>query len=429
MIYILPWILRCMDVDQQRLRDDILANGSIGKFETEEGHGRTVLTGTDADQAARERLVERLRDAGLTVRVDPVGNIAGRWVPDGADPTASPVVMGSHLDSVPEGGIFDGPLGVYGALEAVRTIQASDVTPKCPLEVVSFTEEEGGRFGIGTLGSSVATGELSVEDALALEDDDGHTLRDRLATIGFDGDEDISPSSWDAWLELHIEQDTRLEQSGASVGIVDSITGITNCSVEIQGEADHAGATPMDERSDALVAAAEFVEGVEAVAADVAADHPAAVATVGQHTVDPNIRNVIPGRVEMQLDIRGVSEETMDRLVDRIRDRLERVTGKRPVTASFERYRHDPPSHMSDRCITAAVEAAETYGIATEQFHSAAMHDTANISSVTDVGLLFAPSEDGISHNPREWTDWQECACATSHLAATATRLATDDGA
>jgi len=415
-----------VEVNQQRLRDDILANASFGDLETDEGHGRTLLTGTAADQAARERLVQRLQDAGLTVRVDPVGNIAGRWVPKDADPAAPPVVMGSHLDSVPQGGIFDGPLGVYGALEAVRTIRSADISPACPLEVVSFTEEEGGRFGIGTLGSSVATEKLSVADALALEDDNGYTLKERLSAIGFHGEDKITPSSWDGWLELHIEQGTRLERENLSVGVVDSITGITNCSVEIHGESDHAGSTSMSERSDALVAAAEFVQDVESVATEIAADNPAAVATVGQHDVEPNIRNVVPGSVTMQLDIRGVSEGTMDRLVERIHERLKQIEQHHPVTASLTRFRNDTPSHMSDQYVTTAVEAAETRGIATKQLHSAAMHDSANISTETDAGLLFAPSEDGISHNPREWTDWEDCATATHILAVSAAWLASE---
>lgn len=416
-----------MEVDQKRLRADILENAAFGELDTEAGHGRTVLTGTAADQAARERLVECLRTAGLTVRVDPVGNIAGKWVPDGVDPETPPVALGSHLDSVPQGGIFDGPLGVYGALEAVRTVQESDSSPTRPLEVVSFTEEEGGRFGVGTLGSSVATGELAVEDALALTDEDGRTLADRLGAIGFDGDDELDPSTWDAWLELHIEQGTHLEERGAAVGIVDSITGITNCRVGVEGKADHAGATPMSERSDALVAAAEFVEGVEAVATDIAAEHPTAVATVGHQTVDPNVRNIVPGSVELELDIRDVSQQTMDGLVERIRDRLGRIGESRPVTVDFDRFRNDAPSHMSERCVSAALDAAETRSIGTEQFHSAAMHDTAKVSTVTDAGLLFAPSEDGISHNPKEWTDWSDCASATTVLAETALLLATDD--
>lgn len=414
-----------MEIVRERLREDILETAAFGELDVETGYGRTVLTGGEADRAAREYFVERLESAGLTVRIDPVGNIAGRWVPDGVDLDAAPVAMGSHLDSVPQGGIFDGPLGVYGALEAVRAIQAADISLERPLEVVSFTEEEGGRFGIGTLGSSVTTGGRSPEDTLELEDDEGWTLADRLSSIDFDGDETINPADWNAWLELHIEQGTRLESTGSDIGIVDSITGITNCAAEVRGEADHAGATPMDDRTDALVAAAEFVQAVEEIASDIATEHPAAVATVGQHAIEPNVRNIVPGRVDMQLDLRDVEHETIDTLVDRVRRRLERIAETRAVETTFERFRDDPPSHMSDQCIAAAVDAADSCTATAKQLHSAAMHDTANVSNVTDAGLLFAPSKDGVSHTPREWTDWDDCATATRILAETAARLAT----
>jgi len=413
-----------MDVDRERLRRDIEATAEFGAIDAADGHGRTVLTGSEADERARQHLIDALEEAGMTVRVDPVGNVAGRWTPEGTDPNAPAVALGSHLDSVPRGGIFDGPLGVYAALEAVRAIRAADVSPARPLEVVSFTEEEGGRFGVGTLGSSVATGGRTASAALDLEDADGLTLRERLSAIGFRGEDRIDPAGWHAWLELHIEQGTRLESAGDDVGVVDAVTGITNCRVEIVGESDHAGATPMADRSDALVAAAAFVQRVEAVASAVAADHPAAVATVGEHAVDPDVRNVIPGRVEMELDVRGVSRATIDTLVDRIRAALADVADSHPVEASLDRFRDDAPTEMSAACVDAATAAADAAGLSAQRLHSAAMHDTANVGAVTDAGLLFAPSEDGVSHTPAEWTDWDDCAAATRVLAGAAARLA-----
>jgi len=413
-----------MEVDRERLRSDIVETGTFGAIESEEGYGRTVLTGSEADRAAREYFVDALETAGIDVRVDPVGNVAGRWVPAGVDPDTPPVALGSHLDSVPRGGIFDGPLGVYGALEAVRTVREADVALDRPLEIVSFTEEEGSRFGIGTLGSSVATGALSVDEALALEDDDGQTLADRLSAIGFRGTDRIDPSAWDAWLELHVEQGTRLETADALVGVVDAIAGITNCRVTIEGEADHAGATPMDERTDALVAAAAFTQQVSEAASTVATERPAAVATVGEHVVEPNVRNVIPGRVTMELDVRGVSRETIEELIDRIRTALSAVADTYPVETNLDRFRDDAPTTMSERCVAAAIDVADAAELTAEQLHSAAIHDTATVGRVTDAGLLFAPSEDGVSHSPQEWTDWDDCAAATRVLAGAAARLA-----
>jgi N-carbamoyl-L-amino-acid hydrolase len=192
----------------------------------------------------------------------------------------------------------------------------------------------------------------------------------------------------------------------------------------IEGAADHAGATPMDERTDALVAAGAFVQRVSEAASAVAAAHPAAVATVGDHVVEPNVRNVIPGRVTMELDVRGVTGETIDELVDRIRAAVDDVARAHSVEASLDRFRDDAPTEMTGRCVAAATDAAEAAGLDARRFHSAAMHDTANVARVADAGLLFAPSEGGVSHTPREWTDWDDCAAATRALAGAAARLA-----
>lgn len=176
-----------MNIDATRLQQDITENAQFGRIDAKEGRGRTVLTGSDADKKARERLVAELESIDVDVRVDAVGNIAGRWTPPSCDPDAAPVAVGSHLDSVPNGGIFDGPLGTYAAVEAVRSIQESAETPTRPIEVVCFTGEEGARFGIGTLGSSVAAGHRRAGEALALEDPEGVTLRESLERIGFAG--------------------------------------------------------------------------------------------------------------------------------------------------------------------------------------------------------------------------------------------------
>jgi len=290
-----------LPVDADRLRVDLEANAAFGRIADDdpETHGRTNRTGTEANRAARDRLVERFEEAGLAVAVDAVGNLVGTWAPDSADPDAAPVASGSHLDSVPEGGIFDGPLGVYAALEAVRAMQDAGVEPARPVAVVSFTEEEGATFGNGLLGSSVATGVTDLDEALALENDAGETLGEALARIGYRGDGAIDPSSWAAFYELHVEQDTVLEEAGADAGVVTTITGITHCEVTIEGEANHAGATAMGDRTDALAAASEFVLDVEAAAIEVVdRSSDSAVGTVGSLSVSPNATNVVPGRVE-----------------------------------------------------------------------------------------------------------------------------------
>ncbi|WP_267643689.1 Zn-dependent hydrolase [Haloarchaeobius amylolyticus] len=415
-----------MEVSEARLRRDIESNAEFGAVQVEAGNARTVLSGTAADRAAREYFVERCRDAGMAVSVDAVGNVVGRWVPEGADPDADAVAAGSHLDSVPEGGIFDGPLGVYAALEAVRAMQAADLDLARPIEVVNLTEEEGQRFGGGLVGSAVAAGDMTVEEAHDLSDD-GQTLHEALDDIGFLGEGTVDASEWDSWLELHIEQGTRLEDAGMAAGIVTSITGLSRCAIEVSGEANHAGTTPMGTRTDALAAASEFVLDVEDAANEVVAvDSSSAVGTVGKVGVGPNAPNVIPGRVDLSLDVRDVDPDAIETIVDRARASLARIEDERDVEASFERPWHRDPVPMSDRVRDAFCAASEDAGVAVTAMHSGAAHDTMNIAQVTDAGLLFAPSRDGISHNPAEWTDWEDCAAATRVLAGAIAELASD---
>ncbi|WP_247730011.1 Zn-dependent hydrolase [Halovivax limisalsi] len=413
-----------MTVDADRLRADIEANGEFGAIESA-GYGRTVLAGSDANRRARDRLCDRLDDAGLTVRVDAVGNVLGVWRPPSAADEAAPVVAGSHLDSVPQGGIFDGPLGVYGALEAVRSLQESDVEPDRPIGVVSFTEEEGARFGGGMLGSAVATGQLDPAEALALDDGDGVSLADALEDIGYRGEGVLDASEWAAFLELHVEQDTRLESAGVPVGVVTTVTGIAQATARIAGQANHAGATPMDERRDALAAASEFVLAVEAAGRrEAETGGNTAVATVGRLDVRPNVTNVVPGGVELGVDVRDVDRASMERIFTALEDSLESIEAERPVRTALDRTLDVDPAPMADRCRSALESGADAAGVETMAMHSGAAHDAMRVSRVTDAGMLFAPSRDGISHNPREWTDWEDCATAARVLTEALAELA-----
>ena len=415
-----------MHINEERLRSDLESNAEFGAIPAAVGRGRTVLTGTDADRRAREFFCERLRDAQLDISIDEVGNVVGRWTPETADPDAAPVATGSHLDSVPEGGIFDGPLGVYAGLEAVRALKDADAALARPVEVVNFTEEEGQRFGGGLVGSAVAAGDLSREDALAITDVDGIPLGDALADIGFRGEGRLDASEWDAWIELHIEQAERLQDANVPVGVVTSIVGLTRCDVEVVGEADHAGATSMSDRADPLAATSEFVLAVEEVATEVADDDPTAVGTVGKLDVSPNAPNVIPGRTDLTIDVRATSIESIETIVDAARAKLHSLSDTRDVQASLDRPWHRDPVEMNSRCRDALHAAGETTGIDTMDLASGAAHDTMHVAQVTDAALMFAPSRDGISHNPREWTDWQDCAAATTVLAESLHRLASE---
>ncbi len=408
-------------VSGDRLWSDIERNGEFGSLNCE-GRGRTAPTGSEANRRCRKYLRERLADAGLAVRVDAVGNIAGRWEPPGT--SGAPVASGSHLDSVPGGGIFDGPLGVYAALEAVRAMQDAGVKPSHSVEVVSFTEEEGATFGPGLLGSSVATGARSVEEALALADGDGRTLKTALEATGARGEGRLNAQAWDAWLELHVEQHTRLEKQGVPAGIVTEITGITHCTATVEGEADHAGATPMGPgRGDALAAASEVVLSVEEAAKRRADQDSTAVATVGSLDVSPNATNVVPGRAELGIDIRSTETDSIAALVDGTEEALATVEEERKVRTTLETDLDLDPTPMAERVQEAARAAGGRTEVATTALHSGAAHDTMHLASVTEAGMLFAPSRDGVSHSPREWTDPADCADATRVLAGALTDL------
>jgi N-carbamoyl-L-amino-acid hydrolase len=273
----------------------------------------------------------------------------------------------------------------------------------------------------------VASGRRTVEDALALTDADGTTLDAALTDIGFRGAGSVDASEWDSWLELHVEQGERLQDAGAAVGVVSAITGTTRCSVSIRGESDHSGSTTMAERTDALTAASELVLGVEAAALDVADDHgDTVVGTVGKLDVSPNAINVVPGRADLGIDIRDVRYESMERIVERVRARLADLEAERGVETTFERPYDVAPSRMSERCTGALRDAAAAVGVPSLELHSGAGHDTMHVASVTDAGMLFAPSRGGFSHSPREWTDWDDCATATRVLTAGLADLARD---
>jgi N-carbamoyl-L-amino-acid hydrolase len=413
-----------IDINADSLQRDIERTGGFGSVEAETGRGRTALPADDANVQAREYLIDRMEKVGLDVRVDAVGNIAGRWAPSTCDPNAAPVVAGSHLDSVPRGGIFDGLLGVYAALEAIRAIRDSNVVIERPLEVVSFTGEEGTRFADGVLGSSVAAGELSVEDALALSD--GRiSLETALKEAGFHGTGRLDASKWHAWIELHIEQGGLLEDAGVPLGIVTDITGTTRGHVNIEGSADHSGTTGMQARHDALVAASELVLDVEETASELAATGTGtAVGTVGHLTLKPNAVNVVPGSVSMRLDLRSVDQLEIDRQIRAVENSLDKLEQQYGVETSLDIPYDIAPTQLSKRIRNTVKTVTSRRETGTFALHSGAGHDTMQVANVTDAALLFAPSTGGYSHSPREWAEWSDCAVATQILAESLALLA-----
>lgn len=412
-----------MDIDADRLVRDIEATARAGSSsDAPEAQGRTVLTGTDADERTRDYFIDCLREAELEVTVDGVGNIRGTWYPTGTSEDDSPIVAGSHLDSVPQGGMFDGPLGVYAALEAVRSIAESDRSPDRPIVVVSFTEEEGARFP-PLLGSSVAAGERDLQEARALEDTDGVSLAQALESIGYDGEGRLEAETWAHWLEVHIEQGTRLVDAAVPAGVVTDITGMSQLDVRFDGESNHAGTTPMEERSDTLAAAGSLVSSVEEKALALQTESESLVGTVGRIETDPNVSNVIPGRTAVSVDIRDVTRSTMDTLQEYVRTRAEEIANDRGLDVSVSTAFDIDPTPLDESVGETIYRGAERADVELLELHSGAGHDTMQIAGATSAGMIFAPSEDGISHSPQEWTDWEDCVAVTELLAETILEL------
>src|SRR2546427_10307464 len=301
-----------MRIDKQRLEQSIGELGRIGQ--TPRG-GLTRLALSDEDKRGRDWMVSRMREAGLAVTVDQMGNIFGRRAADSALP---PVMMGSHVDSVPTGGRYDGQLGVLCGLEVIRSLNDAKIRTRHPVTLAIFTNEEGARFQPAMIASGVMAGKIALEGAYNTRDKDGIRLVDELERIGYLGAEPCVARPFRAYLELHIEQGPLLEEDGLAVGVVEGIVGIAWSRLAIHGVQDHAGPTPMRIRHDALVAAAEVVAGVRRIAREIGGN---LVATVGHLTVRPNIVNAIPGAATLSIDLRDPRTETLDRalpLVDRV---------------------------------------------------------------------------------------------------------------
>src|SRR3989449_10801578 len=293
-----------MRIDKKRLELAIEELGRIGQ--TPRG-GLTRLALTDEDKRGRDWMVARMREAGLSVTVDQMGNIFGERA--GASPLP-PVMMGSHVDSVPTGGRYDGQLGVLCGLEVIRALDDQKIRTRHPVTLAIFTNEEGARFQPAMIASGVMAGKIALEDAYNARDKDGLRLVDELERIGYLGAEPCVARPFRAYLELHIEQGPLLEEEGLSVGVVEGIVAISWSRLTIHGVQDHAGPTPMRIRHDALVAAADVVSGVRTIAKEIGGD---VVTTVGSLSLSPNIVNAIPGKVVLSVDMRDPRDETLDR--------------------------------------------------------------------------------------------------------------------
>jgi N-carbamoyl-L-amino-acid hydrolase len=386
-----------ISIDPRHLLDQIRAFGDVGRA----ADGRlSRVAGTDADRAGRDALVAWMKDHGLAVDIDAIGNVFGTWGRRGDVDT--PVVMiGSHVDTVADAGIYDGAYGVLAGLAAMRALTASGARPRRPVTLAAFTNEEGVAYTPDMMGSLVHAGGLSLAKALASRGPDGITLGEALERIGYAGS--LAPGTIrpESYLELHIEQGPVLEREGTAIGVVDGVQGISWQRLTIEGETNHAGTTPMLLRRDAALAAARIVTFVHDLAGG---SNGSTVGTVGSLALEPGVVNVIPGRATLTVDLRDSdagrlsgAEESLAAFVEKLRrESGVRIEGERLV-------RFDPVAF--DPAICERVEAAaQRRGLSSRRMTSGAGHDAQMIARIAPAAMIFVPSTAGISHSPREHT-------------------------
>ncbi len=392
--------------DPQRLEQNLLTLGEIGRDPVTGGVNRTAFS--PADLEARRWFISRLEQAGLTVRIDAIGNIIGRL--EGRNPRAQTLVIGSHLDSVPQGGRFDGALGVMIGLEIVHCLRDMGIVLDHPLEIVSFSDEEG-----GLLGSRGWIGTLTEEDLETVYS--GRPLHQALRELGLDPEavEEARrrPGEIAAYLEVHIEQGRVLEREGLQVGIVEGIVALDEYEITVHGTANHAGTTRIADRDDPMAAAARMIA---AVRDEVMTQGGDLVATVGVVNTVPGASNVIPSEVRFTLDIRDPSRIVLERAVANLHRAFDTFAAEEGVTVAW-RTRHAIPAAPADPVvITALREAVEDYGYRWRMLPSGAGHDAQSVARIAPMGMLFAPSVGGLSHTPVEFTRTADAACCADVL-------------
>jgi N-carbamoyl-L-amino-acid hydrolase len=394
---------------------------ALSQFGANPEGGVSRVAFSEADRAGREYVEALMRDAGLDVRVDTAGNLIGRRA--GREDGLPPILFGSHIDSVPGGGNYDGDVGVIGAIEVIELLNEHGIVTRHPLEVVSFTDEEG-----GLTGSRAMVGSLSA-DALEIVSHSGLTIRDGIRQVGGDPDRlDLAArkaGDLTAYVELHIEQGAILDEADIDIGVVEGIVGIRWWEVTVEGMANHAGTTPMDRRRDALVSAAELTLAINRIARELEGRQ---VATVGQIRASPGAPNVVPGKVTMSLEIRDLDAAKMQLVFDRIEEEAGRIAeGNATPIAFAELDLAAPPAPTDERLRAIVAQAADELGLTHKRMPSGAGHDAQDLAKIAPIGMIFVPSVGGISHSPREFTSAQDMANGASVLLRTV--LAVDGGA
>jgi len=408
-------------VSLPRLKDRLLA---LARFGALPGGGVTRMCWSPPHEQARAWLLGELKTAGLATWVDPAGNVFGGLGLPRVSTDAPVILTGSHIDTVPEGGILDGALGVIAGLECLHAIRESTTRPLRPLAVAAWSDEEG-RYG-SLFGSRAFCGRLDAAAIATMAAVDGDRLVDAMGRAGFDArraPEAAAPrGSVAAYVELHIEQGARLEEAGLPIGVVDSIVGVRRTRVVFHGQADHAGTTPMERRRDAFLAAADYALKARDLVVDRGGGR--AVTNFGVVHVHPGASNIVPGRAELVHEMRDPDPEVLERLARDCEALAGEVAAARGITVELRPMSATMPAPCAPR-VQAAIEAAcASLGLASQRLYSAAGHDAQNLAGVTDSGMIFIPSRGGRSHRVDEMSDWDAIERGANVLLHTLLRLA-----
>ena len=410
-----------MKSNLRRVIQDIEA---LSAFSSTPGNGVTRLAFTEEDRMAREYIKKQMSELALRVWEDGYGNLFGRK--EGTNSNAPLIMLGSHYDSVTNGGPFDGVAGLAAALEVIRVFKENQIENYYPIEIVAMNDEEGVRFGTGISNSRVMAGLMEEEELDRAKDQDGITLREAMEIFGVTPDLESAkrPSgSIKAYLELLIEQGPIMESTGKELGLVETIVGLDKYEVVFNGKSGHAGTTPMDNRRDALIAASEFILAVNRIVKDIG---DGTVGTVGQLSLSPNAPNVIPGHAHLSVDIRSTKEDNMKEAYARLVRGVEPIKEKANVEITISHGLSIPPVNMSEEHIRLMESLCQRLGYSSLRMNSGAGHDAMAMAKVAPTSLVFVPSKDGLSHHPDEWTDYEDLEKGIELMLHTVLELSSD---
>ena len=405
-----------LTIDPDRLWGTLMETAEIGG--TPKG-GVCRLTLTEEDRRVRDWFAAAVRAAGLELGIDQMGTMYATR--PGRDPSRKPIAMGSHLDTQPTGGKFDGILGVLAGLEVMRTLNDAGIETEAPITLVNWTNEEGARFAPGMVASGVYAGEVDQAWAMEREDAEGIKFGDALDAIGYRGTEPVGQRRFGAMVELHIEQGPILELEEKKIGVVTAAKGSIWADCKVVGRESHAGSTPMNVRHDALMAFAEFALAVERIARE---NGPDGVATIGVVQALPASRNTIPGEVRFTLDYRHPDTAALERMTAAIGEAAGAIEAGRKVEIAIDRFWNKPPIHFDESICGAVQKSAAELGYPYRTITSGAGHDAVLTASVVPTAMIFVPCKDGISHNEAESATREDCAAGANVLLRTVLQLA-----